>query len=374
MNTNKRTFFEILCVAAILAVAPITLAAQNAVSENGASERSVMKTTIASVVQVLTGTGDGLLRKRGAGVIIREDGVILTSYELIKNASQVQVRLPNGEIFDRVDLLDFDERRGVAALKISGSGLPVVPKRETDIEIGEAALVVSNADGRTWEVTDGLIRASRFADEIPDAGTGFRVFQITASLESSSNGGLITDVDGRAIGIAVVELKSGNRSHNTVPLSSVLELGAVSSKTMSFGNGQSLDLEKPSRPPSAIEIVSSDPATILRNAQLFYVDSGSFYIKSEMMENAMMREPEFKTGALKIVSSRATADILIFVKHKLFTWDYRYTVTDRRTGILLASEKVTVIDGKAASYKFAKKLLTLLRKHKKPAAVPNSTE
>lgn len=375
MDLLSRRNCKFCFLAVFLFFLPFVVPAQDNTSAVSSKDRPAMKAAVSSVVQVLTGQGDGQLESRGAGVIIRTDGVILTSFELVKHATQVQVRLANGEIFDRVDLLNYDERRGVAALKISGSNFPAVMMRADDVMIGDQALVLSNSDGRTWEAAEGTVKTNRLADEIPDAGNGFRVFQISASVGSQSNGGLVTDSEGCAIGLVVDQMRTGNRSHIAIPISSVSELGAVSSKTMSFRSGQTLDLNKPVRPPSAIEVVNSDPASILKNAKLFYVDSDSFYIKSEMMQNAMMRYPEFKDGSLKLVVSKDTADILVFVEHKLFTWDYRYRMTDRRTGIILASEKVTVWDGKAASKKFAKKILAILRKHKTAApATKNTTD
>ncbi len=306
------------------------------------------------------------MNKRGAGVIIREDGVILTSYELLRDATQVQVRLSNGEIFDQVDLLSKDERRGVAAIKIPGVKLTAVVQGD-ESAAGKDAFILSDIDGKTWAVTDGIVNTIGLADDLPAAGSGFRVVQFSAALATNAFGGLLTDKTGRAIGLVVSQMQSGRRTHYAIPLSSIAGLGEVSTKVLSFSSGKSLDIPRPVRPPSATEIVKSDPHEILRDAKIFHVYSYSFYIKAEMMENAMMRQPEFKAGSLKLIDRKESADILINVEHKLFTWDYRYTLTDRRTGIVLASEKVTVIDGKAAAYKFTKKIMTILRKHKAPS-------
>src|ERR1039458_1193654 len=52
----------------------------------------------------------------------RSDGVLLTSYHALKNAREVQVRLKSGETFDRAVLMGVDERRDVAAVRISEIG------------------------------------------------------------------------------------------------------------------------------------------------------------------------------------------------------------------------------------------------------------
>ena len=75
---------------------------------------------------VLAGEGAGRLRSVATGVIIAKTGVLLTAYHVIKGALEVQIRTADGEVFDRVLLSGFDERRDVAALKISAGGLPAL--------------------------------------------------------------------------------------------------------------------------------------------------------------------------------------------------------------------------------------------------------
>lgn len=60
---------------------------------------------------------------------MRPNGVILTAYHAIKDARELQVRLHTGDVYDRGVLLGVDERRDVAALKISAGSLPALPLR-----------------------------------------------------------------------------------------------------------------------------------------------------------------------------------------------------------------------------------------------------
>lgn len=344
-------------------------------NENASSEK-ILEKTMPSVVLVLTGRGDGLLQKFGSGVIVRSDGVILTAYHVVKDATQVQIRLKNGEIYDKVDLLGFDERRDVAALKISAADLPAAPVSSEEIKIGAKSYVISNPQGLNWTVADGLIGAMRLADEIPNAGNGFRVLQFSAPVSSGSSGGLLTDEKGQAIGIIVASLTSGQNLNFAIPISSVKGLADSAQKIMSFGNGKSLEMPQPVRPPSAIDIVNSDPKEILRNAKIFYIESDSTLISEKMMENSLMKKPEFERWKLAIVKEPKTADIMINVEHQLFTFDYRFTMSDRRTSIVLASGKVTVWDGKTASDKFAKIIIAKLKalKETKPESEKKTSE
>ena len=68
----------------------------------------ILAHTKAATVIVLAGEGAGRLHSIATGVIISEDGVILTALHAIKDAAEVQVRMANGEVFDRVELLGSD--------------------------------------------------------------------------------------------------------------------------------------------------------------------------------------------------------------------------------------------------------------------------
>ncbi len=353
---SRRFFLPIFL--AVLAVSSINTFAQTAPVQT--SEKSLEK-AMPSVILVLAGKGDGLLDKLGSGVIIRSDGVILTAYHVVKDAAQVQIRLKNGEIYDKVDLLDFDERRDVAALKISATDLPAAGISGDETKTGAKVFVISNPQSLNWTVADGLLSSVRLADEIPNAGHGFRVLQFSAPVSAGSSGGLLTDENGQAIGLIVSSLSSGQNLNFAIPLSSVKGLADTAKKTMSFAKADTLELPQAVRPPTAIDVLNTEPKEILRNAKLFYISSDSELISVKMMERALLKMPEFDKWKLSLIQEYKNADIVINVEHQLFTFDYRYTMTDRKTSIVLASGKVTVWDGGMASEKFAKQIIAKLK-------------
>lgn len=350
-------------------------AQQTAVSNDNLSNEKIVEKAASSVVIILTGKGAGVLDKTGSGVVVRGDGVILTAYHTIKDAAQVQVRLKNGEIYDRVDLLGYDERRDVAAIKISATNLTAAVVGVEEAKIGGKIFVVSNPQNLTWTIADGLLSAVRMADEIPNAGRGFRVLQFSAPVSAGSSGGLLIDEKGRAIGLIVASIVSGQNLNFAIPLSSVGGLADSSKVLLSFGKGNELELPQAVRPPTSIDVVSADPKILLRNARVLHITSDSELIKDKMLENALLKLPEFEKWKLVIVEDSRLADVAINVEHDLFTFDYRYAMTDRRTNILLASGKVTVWDGKSASKKFARIIVEQLKQGKEsPNGSQNKTE
>lgn len=355
----KRVLFKSLVIVNLLCFHLIISAQSNNVAEK----------TMPSVVLVLTGNGDGKLDKLGTGIIVKNNGIILTAYHVVKDATQVQIRLKNGEIYDKVDLLGFDERRDVAALKISASDLSAVNFSIEESKIGDKVFVISNPQSLGWTFADGVLSAARLADEIPNAGQGFRVLQFSAPVSAGSSGGLLTNENGQAIGLIVASMSSGQNLNFAIPLSAVKGLADSTNKVMSFGNGSALELPQAVRPPTANAIVNSDPQEMMRNAKIVYISSNSELISDKMLENALIANSDFTRWKMVIVNGWdkiKLADLEISLEHQLFTFDYRYTMTDRRTGIVLASEKVTAWDGKIASDQFAKKIVKKLKDLKEP--------
>lgn len=93
---------------AVLAVFPLLSAAQQTVSTPAPT--AIFEHIKASSVIILAGEGAGRLKSISTGVIVSKDGEILTAFHAIKGAAEVQVRLANGDVFDRVELLGVDER------------------------------------------------------------------------------------------------------------------------------------------------------------------------------------------------------------------------------------------------------------------------
>src|ERR1017187_1458529 len=107
----------------IVAVAVFTLSIAAPHAPTAPDTQAIFEHTKAATVIILAGEGSGRLNSIATGVIISKDGVLLTALHAIKGAAEVQVRMANGEVFDRVELLGSDERRDVAALKISAGSL-----------------------------------------------------------------------------------------------------------------------------------------------------------------------------------------------------------------------------------------------------------
>lgn len=98
----------------------------------------------------------------GSGVIISEDGYIVTNNHVIDNADQLQVMLNNNKVYD-AELIGTDPNSDIALLKIEADrALPYLAFGDSDnVKVGEWVLAVGNPFSLTSTVTAGIVSAKR---------------------------------------------------------------------------------------------------------------------------------------------------------------------------------------------------------------------
>jgi S1-C subfamily serine protease len=337
---------------------------------SGLSGEQIVERVSPSVVLILVGEGGEQLSAVGSGVIVKPDGVLLTALHLVKGADTVQVRLKNGDIYDRVELIGSDDRRDVAALHITASGLPAVSVAGTsEVKPGQTVMVVSNPGGLAWSASSGVLSAQRLADEIPGAGTGYRLLQFTAPVSPGSSGGVLVDGEGRALGI-VIASRGGQNLNFAVPVESVL--GLVSGTTrLAFRSGSELRLqegEKVPTPPAAAPFSAGTPqpgqtGTLQSARRLFFYskEGQTFEFPTEPVLKKLLEQPEFKNGDLVIVTSRSDAELVVELARKPWTWDFTYLMTHPASGAVVGSGKVVAWDGVRAAPGIASQIVKRLR-------------
>ena len=306
-------------------------------------------------MEILSGDGAGRLRSVATGVIVTENGILLTALHAVKGATEVQVRTADGEVFDHVSLLNSDERRDVAALKIPASKLPFLSAgKGADVAQGDPVYTVNNANGLVWSASEGLLSAIRPASEVPGSGSGFRLLQFTAPIAPGASGGALVDKHGMLIGIITSGLQSS--SFFAVPVENVSGL-AETSHPIALGSGSLLQ-----PPSSAVSTASSaavantDPKQILRIAKTVYIFSKTQFLTVDSLDRALLQEKGWKDLSLAIVQDAKLADIYIELDRPLFTYVHTYVISDRATSVVVASGKVTAIDGDTASGRIASQI------------------
>lgn len=153
----------------------------------------------------------------GSGIIISEDGYILTnnhivatssseSYYEVSDATKVTVTLFNDETEYDAKIIGKDEQTDLAVIKIEKTGLCKAEFADSDnVKVGEFAMAVGNPLGMQSSITCGVISAVN--REVTDSdGKQFTLIQTDAAINSGNSGGALVNSEGKVIGINTLKL------------------------------------------------------------------------------------------------------------------------------------------------------------------------
>src|SRR5262245_32272200 len=154
----------------------------------------------------------GSVTGQGSGFIVTSQGAVVTNLHVVQGASSLRVKLPGGDAYKTSDLVDVDEAKDIAVVKVKGFRLPVVTLGDSDrAETGEPVVAISSPEGLVNSISTGVISGVRRFDT-------HRVFQITAPISQGSSGGALFNSNGEVIGVITYLLKSGQNLNFAVPI------------------------------------------------------------------------------------------------------------------------------------------------------------
>ena len=135
----------------------------------------------------------------GSGVIISEDGYIVTNNHVIKDASELEVTLNNKKVY-KAKLVGTDSKMDIALLKIDADEkLPFSTFADSDnVKVGEWVLAVGNPYNLTSTVTAGIVSAK--ARNLDTKGIQSFI-QTDAAVNPGNSGGALVNTNGELIGI-----------------------------------------------------------------------------------------------------------------------------------------------------------------------------
>jgi len=168
---------------------------------------------MATAAVVLIEVDIGKKSRQGSGFVVTQDGLILTNYHVIRDATNAKVRLASGDVYDRVSIMATDERRDLAVLKVSGFSLPTLGLGDSDsVHIGMDVVAIGSPMGLENTVSTGIVSGRRTEPR------GFKLIQISAPASTGSSGGPVLNREGRVIGIAASQFRSGQNLNFAVPI------------------------------------------------------------------------------------------------------------------------------------------------------------
>lgn len=137
----------------------------------------------------------------GSGVIVREDGYILTNDHVIEGASNVTVKLHDGRRFEGTVLRD--RNTDLALVKIDATKLPTARLADSNsVRVGSWAIAIGSPFGLSNTLTVGVISALEREAQIQGRFYA-SLIQTDASINPGNSGGPLLNIDGEVIGINV---------------------------------------------------------------------------------------------------------------------------------------------------------------------------
>lgn len=185
------------------------LSGMTSAGENAMSVPEVVSRVSASVVEITTETAIGgtwvssyVSDGAGSGVVISEDGYIVTNYHVVEDADSIRVRLTDGTEFE-AHLLASDGRNDLALLWIDAGEHPLTVAQmgcSSDLVVGERVLAIGNPLGALGgTVTDGIISATARTLEIN--GNTMTLLQTNAAVNPGNSGGGLFNLAGQLVGV-----------------------------------------------------------------------------------------------------------------------------------------------------------------------------
>ncbi len=187
-----------------------------------------------SVVSIVTETtiqsffGESSSQAAGTGIIVSENGYVLTNKHVISSAKKIQIVTTDGQIFEKVSVVATDPLNDVAFLKIDGaSGLkPATLGNSKTITAGQQVVAIGNALGEYQNtITSGIVsgtgRSLTASDGSYSSETLTDMIQTDAAINGGNSGGPLINAAGEVIGINTATTSGADNIGFAIPISSV---------------------------------------------------------------------------------------------------------------------------------------------------------
>lgn len=164
------------------------------------------------------GNGEPRYQERkagGSGVIISEDGYIVTNNHVVAEATKLRVKLNDGRTYD-AELVGRDSATDIALLKIDEKGLPTLPFGSSDaLRLGEWVLAIGSPYNLQSTITAGIVSAkARDLGGVLSGDPSFSIesfIQTDAAVNPGNSGGALVNTRGELVGInTLIQSQTGS--------------------------------------------------------------------------------------------------------------------------------------------------------------------
>lgn len=201
--------------ASILVVVALSLAAARPGLAQTGGAAAVGPRVLPSVVAVEVQRSGGT-RMAGTGFVAVKDGLIVTALHVLRDAAKVTVTFATGEQFEAVGLVDKDDRRNLALVRIRAFGRPVLKVAPGEPAVGDKVLVAVVKDGAFGMVEAGIA-------EVVVRGS-MKFYRLAGEIPGGNSGSPVVDAAGEVVGMHVTITVDGRDMEAAVPATYTLGL------------------------------------------------------------------------------------------------------------------------------------------------------
>lgn len=161
----------------------------------------------------------------GTGVIVSDNGYIITSSTVVNSGTEISVTLADGQKINAM-LVGSDDKIDIAVLKIEAEGLvPAVLGDSENVNIGDEILTIGNPLGPqiTNTVTEGIIAGVNNNVTLRN-GTTLNLLQTDAKVSAGNTGGALFNLNGEVIGIIIGNISSDSGIALSIPVNDIKPL------------------------------------------------------------------------------------------------------------------------------------------------------
>ena len=163
----------------------------------------------------------------GSGIVINKQGVVLTNFHVVENASKIDVTLFNGETYPATPI-GVDPNTDVALLKIDVAPENLFPVEFGDsskLLVGQTVYAIGNPFGLERTMTKGIVSNLNRSIGSPQQYRQIKgVIQVDAAINPGNSGGPLVNVQGRVIGINTAIIPSAQGIGFAIPAESVIKI------------------------------------------------------------------------------------------------------------------------------------------------------
>jgi serine protease Do len=259
----------------------------------------------------------------GSGVIVHEDGYIITNAHVVEGAKNIKVMLGDGHE-SPATVISADQSKDLAVLTIeTQSKLPLIhPGRSNDLMIGETVIAIGNPYGYSNTVTSGVVSAVGRDIEVSEGFWLRGLIQTDAPINPGNSGGPLLNVNGELIGITTAIRPDAQNIGFAIPVDTLadnlaqmlmpeklrrVQLGLIMGRLKTIGEFTGLEVDSVVKdsPAEKNGIISGDLILQIDGRQLNGVID--FYVK-------MMHKEIGQPIEIKYVRAKASQPIIRTVR------------------------------------------------------------